>query len=132
MIHGFANSQAAAEQSYRRLPARLAEYLWSREPAHMADFLGFHWPGNHRLPTVTQLSYASRIPAATNAGQAFGRLLATLHPSHEVILVGHSLGCRVLLAALEWMVRAATSGPRISAAVLLAAAVPVRPKLLVI
>ncbi|MEV4512282.1 alpha/beta hydrolase [Dactylosporangium sp. NPDC049525] len=126
MIHGFANSPAVAEQSYERLVAALSDNLWPTRPDRLAGFFGFHWPGDHRLPVVTQLSYATRVPAATASGQALGRLLADLPRTTEVILVAHSLGCRVLLAALEWLMSQASGhGARISGVYLLAAAVPV-------
>ena len=125
-IHGFANSPDRAEESYGRLATGLVDNLWPTEPDRLAGFFAFHWPGDHRSPVITQLTYASRVSAATASGQALGRLLADQPRSTEVVLVAHSLGCRVLLAALEWLLdQEAGRGPRISAAFLLAAAVPV-------
>jgi len=126
LIHGFANSQARADESYVRLAAGLADNLWLPRPERLARFFGFHWPGDHRLPVISQLTYSSRVGAATASGHALGRQLANLDPDVEVMLVAHSLGCRVLLAAFEWIVEQADgAGPRITAAFLLAAAVPV-------
>ncbi|HEY2794737.1 MAG TPA: alpha/beta hydrolase [Micromonosporaceae bacterium] len=126
LIHGFANKPAQAEESYARLATALVDALWPTRPQGLATFFGFHWPGNHPFPLVNQLTYSSRIPAATNSGHALGRLLAHLPRTTEIVLVAHSLGCRVLLATLEWLItNEPDTGPRISAAYLLAAAVPV-------
>jgi hypothetical protein len=126
LMHGFANSPAAADRGYRLMLARLRDLFWPTPPDRFAEFFAFHWPGDHRLPALSQLSYATRIGPARLAGQALGRALSRLAQDREVVLVAHSLGCRVLLSALEYVLDEADRRPRISAALLLAAAVPVR------
>lgn len=127
MIHGFANSVEAADTKYSGFARELDLVSWPRAAHDYATFFGFHWPGSHRLPGIDQLTYPARVTAASNSGQALAQLLLTLSPETEVILVAHSLGCRVLLAALRTLAKAknATCRPNVVGAHLLAAAVPV-------
>jgi predicted alpha/beta hydrolase family esterase len=126
LIHGFANSEAAASDSYRELLSGLRDVFWPQPPEHFAEFFAFHWPGDHPSPVHRFASYPARVPVAQAAGERLADRLATLRPGTEVILVAHSLGCRVLLTALAQLPgRPVGRRARVSAAILLAAAVPV-------
>jgi hypothetical protein len=127
LIHGFANSSKRADRSYDAFAAGLENCLPSC-PERFATYFRFHWPGDHPLPVFNQASFSTRIQSAeTSGGVLAEKLAATLPADAEIILVAHSLGCRVALAVLRWFIRKVPAqGPRIGAVFLLAAAVPVR------
>ena len=81
------------------------------------------------MPIVNQLTFAGRIPTASNAGGVLARWLHLAAPSRHVTLVAHSLGCRVALACVAELLHgptiAALGGPRVTipSVVLMAGAV---------
>ncbi|TMM35547.1 MAG: alpha/beta hydrolase [Actinobacteria bacterium] len=127
LIHGFANSPKRADRSYAALAAGLEDCL-PPCPERFATYFRFYWPGDHPLPVFNQATFSTRVPSAQLSGAVLAETLAArLPPDAEVILVAHSLGCRVALSALRWLRRkAGGKGPRVGAVFLLAAAVPVR------
>lgn len=125
LVHGFANSEREAEAAYQH-HVRELERVMAPVGLRGVSVFGFHWPGDHPRRIRNVASFSTRIPVAFSAGEKLGRLVEELPHWHEVVLVGHSLGCRVVLAALEYLrSRPAGTGATVPAAFLLAAAVPV-------
>jgi pimeloyl-ACP methyl ester carboxylesterase len=120
LIHGFNNSEAAAQRSFALFRSHISssirrEELWE-----------FHWPGDHSDKWISRATYAVRVALAPGVGAALARFL-TDRPSHQrVVLIAHSLGCRVALeAALEIKaLQPANPDHRLDEVFLLAAAVP--------
>lgn len=129
MIHGFANSSDRARNSYASFVDTVAGTFWPDMPADIVSFFGLQWPGDHPSRIRNVISFPTRIGNATQTGYTLGRYLeAHLSSSKTVVIVAHSLGCRVALACAEYLATwaAPDSGPNVQAVVLLAAAVPVR------
>ena len=77
------------------------------------------------------MTYSSRVRDALDSGKLLAKYLAKeVDDGQEVVLVGHSLGCRVVVAALRHLrlrqERGKAVRSRVSHAFLLAAAVPVK------
>jgi hypothetical protein len=151
LIHGYNNDKEQADQSYAALSlnlgdehVRLNEQVWKFywpsyvEPltSQLADtpigVLAHHRAdGAHSNSALSGLSYPLQVLKARRVGLVLGRFLRNLQhrvgvPT-EVVFVAHSLGCRVVLEALRYMVRAGSvdsERQRIPAICLMAAAVP--------
>jgi len=141
LVHGYNNDKAQAEASYEAmtqlLPDQDREAVWE-----------FYWPGfiepltgastdtplsltAHRDDRETEshylisaLSYPRQVYKSKEVGLALGRFLDRLRPD-AVIFVAHSLGCRVALEAIRFLVSAGATGRiALPGACLMAAAVP--------
>lgn len=141
LIHGYNNDRVQAQESYdavlRMLPDADREAAWE-----------FYWPGfiepitgamsdtplslaPHRDNRETEsnqlisaLSYHLQVHKSKEVGRALGGFLDGLRPD-TVIFVAHSLGCRVTLEAIRFLVSdEATRRTALAGACLMAAAVP--------
>ena len=141
LIHGYNNDRAQAQESYdavtQMLPDADREAVWE-----------FFWPGfieritgassdtplslaPHRDDRETEsnqlisaLSYHLQVYKSREVGRALGHYLHGLRPD-SLIFVAHSLGCRVALEAIRFMVSRETARrAALSGACLMAAAVP--------
>lgn len=126
LIHGFNTSEAGAHESYERFQAALESYA-PGAVRRLGPIWEFHWPGDHANKNVSRISYAVRVPVAQGAGEHLADWIAELRDDQEVVLVAHSLGCRVALEAVRKLrePRPGREGPHVQAVFLLAAAVPV-------
>lgn len=131
-IHGFANTPWKAEKSYAWKQAQLAAAFASADgPDVRTEYFAFHWPGDHPHKSENILTFSARVGTAAAAGQALATgLLLAWRPRGDLVLVAHSLGCRVALACVSTMATfiaagAAPDGPRLTAVILMAGAVPV-------
>ncbi|MGH0034654.1 MAG: alpha/beta hydrolase [Myxococcota bacterium] len=121
LVHGFNNDEREATEAYAALRRNLPE-----GPAQVGCF---HWPGDADFGWfrfADFLSYPDEIPDAREAARVLANHLVDLHrdcPAVELVLIGHSLGCRVILETLRRLV--GRPAPPIAAIVLMAAAVPV-------
>jgi pimeloyl-ACP methyl ester carboxylesterase len=119
LIHGYQNSEFKARRSFAIFRSNLSgtvprEQVWE-----------FHWPGDHPELFTSLATYPVRVPIATQAGEALARFLANHTYARSVVIVAHSLGCRVALETAFRIARDPTyRGPRIEHIFLLAAAVP--------
>lgn len=92
LIHGWNIHSGPAADEYDRLLDRLER----RSPPVMDTIFTVTWP--------SQRSYSAAVALAPQAGKAFAsflteeRLIAT---ARSILLVGHSLGCRLILEALS-------------------------------
>jgi Alpha/beta hydrolase of unknown function (DUF900) len=130
LVHGFANSMKKAHASYEKFISRVREENESF-PGTWGAMCEFHWPGDypgHRI--LSFLTYSTRVPVAKGSGQSLARFLhenEQLTSRQQLYIVGHSLGCRVVLEALKEISRIKDyNGPVVREVALLAAAVPVQ------
>ena len=130
LVHGFNKSAPEAIKDLR--PFALA----CRELAPTLDGnIGFVvWPGDSRHWHSRLFVFPWKIRTAVAAGKLFAEYLQRLviydrklavEKLTEVVIVAHSLGCRLVLEALDELARTEGKGRRIST-ILMAAAVPVR------
>lgn len=125
LVHGFNNNFDEARKAYRsfreHLPAggswRIGEVQWPGD----ADFGFVQW--------LDFLSYPTEIPDARDSAKRLAAYLARvagINPALELTLVGHSLGCRLVLEMLDrFQTGASRPSPFIRHVLLMAAAVPV-------
>lgn len=126
LIHGFANSTAKANESYRSLIREVENTIWPGRIDKRSPIFGYHWPSDHPNRFKSTASFSTRVGVATSAGHHLGALLETLDSRTEVVLVAHSLGCRVALGALDYLKSGhSRRGATIRSVILMAAAVPV-------
>jgi pimeloyl-ACP methyl ester carboxylesterase len=136
LVHGFNTTEPKARDSYQKFLANLARFSAARLGAgaygEARAFWAFYWPGDHSSHAVGIVNalgvYNERKGNADNSGRSLGELIMRLSPEQEIVLVGHSMGCRVVLEALAYVAQMRLyrpGGARISAACLMAAAVPV-------
>jgi pimeloyl-ACP methyl ester carboxylesterase len=127
LIHGYQNSQAAAEAKFDDFRRTLGAAIWPKPMSSLGTIWEFHWPGDHPAWLVSLLTFTVRIPEARESGRLLATYLAGLHAAKEVHLVGHSLGCRVALETAYTVREMGDNyqGPDIRSLVLFAAAVPI-------
>ena len=123
LIHGFATHAQSAKSTYERFARRVEFLSGGRLPAG-TDFWAVYWPGDDWNPVISRLTYGSRVPEADNAGEKLGEVLELL--SHkDVVIVAHSLGCRVALNGIvKFDTKHQARQISVSRVVLMAAAVP--------
>jgi pimeloyl-ACP methyl ester carboxylesterase len=141
LVHGFNNDRAKAEVSYRAFRERIADMIG----LHMSQRIWeFYWPGYEELVSqslrrywatglvntaYTAASYYKQVPKAITFGSLLGKYLLQLRASSqatEVVLIGHSLGCRLILEALAEMMVPHTPNSKVPAVLLMAGAVPIQ------
>lgn len=127
-IHGFANSEDKAKESYTKMLASLSDVAGSQRLDAYADFFAFQWPGDHPFRLLNVPTFGARIGTAGDAGRALAALLGKARSDAQIILVAHSLGCRVALAAVAVLAADPPgdgAGINVGRVHLMAAAVPV-------
>ncbi|MBD3366594.1 MAG: alpha/beta hydrolase [Candidatus Eisenbacteria bacterium] len=120
LVHGYNADMDGARRSFdaflRMLPARFP-------PAGRV-----YWPGDADWGVFSALAYPSKIPVArASAGRLAAYLSKLRGPGGgpiELTLVGHSLGCRVILELLEDLSWLDDTRCVVRVVVLMAAAVP--------
>jgi pimeloyl-ACP methyl ester carboxylesterase len=126
LIHGYNNDQDSAHYEYEiflsHLGAKFASY--TGQPAE------FYWPGDTPNRIVSTLSYPNQIhPAIQSGGMLADYLQGRFGPQGGPVvinLVGHSLGCRVVLELLARWTGGVPPNIRLGVVALMAAAVLVR------
>ncbi len=124
LVHGFNNDQGQACEGFGkfldmlpRVSGRVGRFFWPGD----ADFGFFQW--------LDFLSYPTEIPDARDSAERLATYLVSATertPDIVFTLVGHSLGCRLILEMLENLgARPETERPTIRLIMLMAAAVPV-------
>lgn len=131
LVHGYQNSADKAGGSFRTFERGVSIGLGFRPASLIGSLCHFHWPGDHARLAVSVMTYSSRVRDAIDSGKLLAKYLAKeLDEGQEVVLVGHSLGCRVVVAALRELRVRQEKGKKIRChvtnAFLLAAAVPVK------
>ncbi len=124
LVHGYNNSYDDAQESYGKFIDNLQQEL-ARSRAAPDAIAKFHWPGDESTFFGTTAGYAFDINHARDAAQRLATYLTGLPipgtASLRITIVGHSMGCRLILEALGRMPNA----PAISLVGLMAAASPV-------
>jgi hypothetical protein len=118
LVHGYNVSQEKGRESY----ARFRWWLEHFETA--AHVLELHWPGDRKWGNLSGLVYPWKIATAARCGVLFAEWLCQQHVGARFRLIGHSLGCRLILEAIKELRRRGRS-EQVAAVCLLAAAVPV-------
>lgn len=118
LVHGFATGRKKAERGYREFAEHMSDA--SRQGV---VFLAVYWPGDHPWgPLVSTPTFSLRVGPAEESGVRVAKLIERTF-SRSVVLVGHSLGCRVVLSAMAEL-GARHPRVRVKATYLMAAAVP--------
>jgi pimeloyl-ACP methyl ester carboxylesterase len=120
LVHGYNVNLAYARQEYGIFAGHAAaNYIGT--PA------GFFWPGDLPNRVFSTLSYPNQIQPAITSAAHLADLLATFHGAQngpmQIDLVGHSLGCRVILELLAHWAGGLPPQVRVGRVVLMAAAV---------
>lgn len=126
LVHGFNTSENDAMQGFASFEKALQRALGFRSTAVLGHLCGVVWPGFHRIKAFSRATYSARISDAGTSGLRLADALNQLGRNHDVVLVGHSLGCRVVLEALSQIEEWGTEyqGAQVLHAFLLAPAVP--------
>lgn len=118
-IHGFNDAYVDARYFYSAFRRLLAGYHFP------AEVIEFHWPGNvGKSKWLSTVAYAEDIKPSLESGVRLADWIRGADPQAQFVLVGHSMGCRVVLSAIKEL-RSTGQLSRIASAALLAAAVPV-------
>ena len=123
-VHGYNNNVREARESFetltKQLPGRFPKLGW------------FYWPGDADFgifDVLDFLSYPTEIPDAKSSAQRLADRLSQLAVETngvEITLVGHSMGCRLILECLRVFASQPTRRrPIFKSIFLMAAAVPV-------
>jgi esterase/lipase superfamily enzyme len=125
LVHGFnvSRDQAKIEQ-YLPFEMRLDQcgLKW--------DVAGVYWPADGCIPFVKNIQYPQLIKRAIECSFQFADYLKNLkkidNSPCEIVLIGHSLGCRLILETLQVLANQSETNSTISITVILmGAAVPV-------
>jgi pimeloyl-ACP methyl ester carboxylesterase len=130
LIHGFNVDEPAAHRAYEKFARSVS---WDQESLsqQFRNVWEFHWPGdlagNH--PIRGKTSYPARPGVAFGVGRELAEFLNSnrdIRQARSIVIVGHSLGCRVALACLARILEMSTSytGPTVTELLLMAPAVP--------
>lgn len=127
LVHGYNNSHDEAETSYQTFIGNIRDRLDDSRAAPDA-IASFHWPGDESTVFGTTVGYPFDINHARDAASRLATFLVDVAlrapPSLRVTMVGHSMGCRLILEALGTLARA-RNAPGIELVGLMAAASPV-------
>ncbi len=127
LIHGYNTTEEEAGNAYGKF-AELLAAASRRGTAELGSIWELHWPGDHPAGgALSALTFDGKIRAARISGELFARKWLRKRRGQRVILIGHSLGCRVALETVQWILEEAEEyeGATIEAVFLLAPAVPV-------
>lgn len=127
LVHGYNNSHDEAKASYQTFIGNIRDKLDDSRAAPDA-IASFHWPGDESTVFGTTVGYPFDINHARDAASRLATFLVGVAqrgpPSLRVTMVGHSMGCRLILEALGTLARA-RNAPGIELVGLMAAASPV-------
>jgi len=124
LIHGYNNSRTDALTSY----GQFLDNLKTKFPTQTGQIAEFHWPGDEPNKIISTLSYPNQIKPAVESARELAAFLAGLQRGGPIVisLVGHSLGCRVIMELLARWTGGLPPGIFIGAVILMAAAVKVK------
>ncbi len=123
LVHGYNNSYDDAKASYKTFIDNLNKALDPDSRAAPDAIAKFYWPGDESTILGTTFGYPFDINHARDAADRLVAYLVTLPvPTLRLTVVGHSMGCRLILEALG---RFVATTPNIAVVGLMAAASPV-------
>jgi predicted alpha/beta hydrolase family esterase len=132
MVHGYNVSEDAGRDAFDTYAALVRLHASSLVP----NLRGLTWPGDWdvRLPfwilrtALRPAIYSRRVHTARDLAPHLARYLQNLRAPDggkcTIVLVGHSLGCRLILETLKYLPATDDENP-VSHVILMAAAVPV-------
>ncbi|WP_449067041.1 alpha/beta hydrolase [Prosthecobacter sp.] len=115
-VHGYNNTHDQAQVSYARFRG------WLEKLKAPARVLELHWPGDLIYTFPGLFAYPAQINRAIDCAYLFARWIEAQPSQASFTLVGHSLGCRLILETLKTLNSA--DRRRITGVCLMAAAVP--------
>ena len=124
LVHGYNNSREEAMSSYATFLGLLGE-KFATFTAQVAEFT---WPGDEPNKIISALSYSNQIKPAVESAQLLAKYLQGLQHGSPIVvsLVGHSLGCRLILEVLKIWSSSPPPSIFVKTIVLMAAAVVIR------
>ena len=106
LVHGYNVSEEGAKEAYKKFQENLSKYC-SQLSQLEKEIYWFLWPSDKPNKIDSVISYYKTVETAKICGEKFAKYLNKLKlkslnnkPPH-IILIGHSLGCRLLLEALK-------------------------------
>src|SRR4051794_18085965 len=97
LVHGYHTAEDGARKMYDRFMEDFGPHAQSIKDEVVFVF----WPGDEAFPPISGLCYLWKIPKARSVGRQFADYLSTLRSPRdtpcEIILIAHSLGCRLVL-----------------------------------
>jgi esterase/lipase superfamily enzyme len=106
LVHGYNNSETDAAESYRAFIEKVEIAFGSRISMAAPDVVAkFNWPGDQSTAFGTTVGYPFDITNARDSARVLANYLLGLPvrgsgASRRVTVVGHSMGCRLILEAL--------------------------------
>lgn len=128
LVHGFNNTRTEAEEDYSAFRRRQEATLASGDMMRLEAMLGdAFWPGDADWPgpvdKVDFLVYPVAIKKSIETAAALGDYLLQRTDVRNLLFVGHSLGCRVILETIKYMI-GKPGEKKVQKVCLMAAAVP--------
>jgi hypothetical protein len=125
LVHGYNVSEGRALKSLGEFKAALS----SCAPSLASGIFTCRWAGNWLTPIVRLLAYPLIVGNAEDSSEPFLQIIEDIYrldtATEELIIIAHSLGCRLTLEMLKRMAKAGRP-PRLTklTVILMAAAVP--------
>lgn len=123
LVHGFNRTEAEAAKTVELFAERCEALM----PSLSNDIGVLYWPGDSNSLGVRGAAFPGMIKVAKNAATPFANYLKNLRfcgRRTEIVIVAHSLGCRLVLEGLYELASDEGKGRKITT-ILMAAAVPV-------
>lgn len=122
-IHGFNTNEKEAIEGYQNLVKELKNI--GVDGIYLNRICHFYWPGNTKY--LSRASYPFQINKAITTAHMLGQFLVRAIPrSKQFNFIAHSLGCRLILEALNsTLLQPFNASIKAKLVVLMAAAVPV-------
>jgi hypothetical protein len=100
LVHGYNVSERQAKKSFTRFEEIMKQHLSTL----VENCCWVFWPGDAYIPGVRTLAYPFLVKNATACAAELADYLiackASDHRPSEIVLIGHSLGCRLIIEAL--------------------------------
>lgn len=109
LTHGYNVSEEGAEDAYKEFQKKFNKYSNQLSTLNKAIYW-LTWPSDKPNKLDSIVSYFKTIDVAKNCGEKLAEYLNKLNFSASnkqphIILIGHSLGCRLLLEALKQTIK---------------------------
>ncbi|NET77644.1 alpha/beta hydrolase [Okeania sp. SIO1F9] len=106
LVHGYNVSEEGAKEAYTKFQENFSKYSSQLSKLNKAIHY-FLWPSDKPNKLDSILSYFKTVNTAKVCGERFAKylnklnLISTSNEQPRITLIGHSLGCRLLLEALK-------------------------------
>ena len=120
LVHGYNVDEEVAQKGYNQF----RDHLRVLGSHILADKLGeVYWPADERWKLISTLRFSNKVPRARQVGRLFAEYLVSRKQPRQLVLIAHSLGCRMVLETLRILAER-RSRPQVKL-FLMAAGVPV-------